>query len=152
MNLPDVTIRQATHKDIDGLVDLLKELFSIEEDFSFNPQKQQRGLTLMLEDDRACVIIACMGEKVIGMCSAQMLLSTAEGGPVGLVEDLVVSEPYRGHGIGERLLQAIENQEVKNGATRLQLLADKNNTPALHFYDKKKWQRTQLVCLRKKFL
>jgi ribosomal protein S18 acetylase RimI-like enzyme len=31
----------------------------------------------------------------------------------------------------------------------LQLLADKNNLPALNFYQKQGWQSTQLVCLRK---
>jgi hypothetical protein len=34
---------------------------------------------------------------------------------------------------------------------RLQLLADAENEPALAFYGKSGWKRTQLICLRKRF-
>jgi len=95
-------------------------------------------------------MVACIDDQVVGMCSLQMLLSTAEGSPAGLLEDLVVSKSYRGHGIGGRLLAVMENRAIANGAKRLQLLADKKNSPALHFYGKRKWQQTQLICLRKK--
>ena len=148
-SLKDVTIRQATHEDIEELVNLLKELFSIENDFSFDPRKHRQGVSMMLDEDRSCIMVACIDDKVTGMCTVQLLLSTAEGGHVGLVEDLVVSAPYRGCGIGERLLEAVENRANADGAKRLQLLADKTNTPALHFYSKRTWRRTQLVCLRK---
>jgi hypothetical protein len=35
------------------------------------------------------------------------------------------------------------------GMTRLQLLADKSNSPALAFYTRQGWQSTQLFALRK---
>ena len=55
------------------------------------------------------------------MCTVQTLISTAEGGPVGLVEDVIVRADYRGHGIGARLLtEAIvseQNKELKQAST-----------------------------------
>lgn len=152
MKLSHLIIRNASLSDLDDLVCLLKDLFSIEKDFDFNASAQRRGLTMMVSNcrDLRCLKVAEIDQKVIGMCSAQFLISTAEGGMAALVEDLVVNPSYRGRGIGSRLLRTIEQWAKENGASRLQLLADQNNLPALEFYEKQNWTRTQLICLRKK--
>jgi GNAT superfamily N-acetyltransferase len=138
-------------QDIKDLIELLKELFSIEADFKFDAVLQRKGLTQILEDNSggSCIMVAERSGRVIGMCSAQMLVSTAEGGSAAVVEDMVVFPEYRGMGIGESLLSAIESWSVQKGATRMHLLADKNNYPALDFYLKNNWGMTQLICLRK---
>jgi len=151
MNLSDIKIREASVSDMDSLVELLKDLFSIEKDFVFNESMQRRGLAMMLENQtERCIIVAETDGKVIGICSIQTLISTAEGGPVGLVEDVTVNPSYRGKGIGRMLLSSLEEWANKKGLKRLQLLADRNNAPALEFYEKMNWKKTQLICLRKK--
>lgn len=148
----EITIRQGRIQDTKDLVELLKELFSIEKDFRSDAALQRKGLIQILEDNSggSCIMVAERSGRVIGMCSAQMLISTAEGGPAAMIEDMVVFPEYRGMGIGESLLSAIELWSVQKGATRMQLLADKNNFPALDFYLKNNWGMTQLICLRKK--
>ncbi|MBW2663621.1 MAG: GNAT family N-acetyltransferase [Deltaproteobacteria bacterium] len=144
-------IRKAESSDIEQMVGLLKELFFIEEDFSFDERMQRNGLAMMLGDnEKCCIMVAVSGEQVIGMSSAQLLVSTAEGGMVALIEDIVVTKSYRGQGIGKKLLLSIEKWTNKKGAKRLQLLADKNNFSALGFYDQQNWAITHLICLRKK--
>lgn len=152
MKFSNPIIRNASLSDLDDLVCLLKTLFSIEKDFNFNESVQRRGLTLMLSNcsDSRCLNVAEIDQKIIGMCSAQILISTAEGGRSALVEDLVVNASYRGRGIGSRLLQSVEKWAKENGAKRLQLLADQNNSPALEFYEKQNWKRSRMICLRKK--
>jgi GNAT superfamily N-acetyltransferase len=147
----NIHIREAVPSDIDELVGLLAELFSIEADFTFNDSLQRQGLTMMLDnpEDR-CILIAEVNGNVVGMGSVQVLVSTAEGGLAGLVEDIVVSEPYRRKGIGALLLTSLEKWASQRGLTRLQLLADQDNAPALEFYEKMKWKTTWLICLRKK--
>jgi GNAT superfamily N-acetyltransferase len=137
--------------DLEELVDLLKTLFAIEKDFVFNAAVQRRGLALMLEGggDSRCLKVAEVDQEIIGMCSAQMLISTAEGGRSALVEDLVVKTARQSGNIGSQLLQAIESWAGENGAARLQLLVDQTNLPALAFYEKRNWQRTRMICLRK---
>jgi len=147
-----VTIRNAAHSDIDALVSLLRELFAVEADFFFDADKQRRGLLLMLDGCRKhrCVRVAEQDNEVIGMCSAQTLISTAEGGAVALVEDLVVKTGWRGRGVGRMLLASMEDWRRERGLKRLQLLADAENEPALAFYQNNGWKRTQLICLRKR--
>jgi GNAT superfamily N-acetyltransferase len=147
----EVIIRQGKMEDIESLSDLLRQLFTIEEDFEFNEGKQRAGLKLMMDSDSSqrFILVAERDEELIGMCSAQVVISTAEGGKAALLEDMVVEQGQRGQGIGAKLLTGIINWAEEYGITRLQLLADKNNRPALDFYEKNNWKMTQLTCLRK---
>jgi ribosomal protein S18 acetylase RimI-like enzyme len=144
-------IRTAKPSDIPQLVELLKVLFAIEADFIFDQDKQSCGLDLLLNSDKDCILVAELpGEsRVLGMCTIQTLISTAEGGMAGLLEDLIVAADFRHQGIGTELLAEAVNWAERKGLKRLQLLADKNNESALSFYEKQSWQSTQLICLRK---
>ncbi len=145
-----VTIRKAHSADLEPMANLLKRLFSIEADFSADRSRQLEGLRMLLGNPRACILVADHGGDVVGMCTGQVMISTAEGGPSILVEDVIVSSDFQGRGIGSLLMQGLYNFAEKNRATRLQLLADYDNNSALKFYDKIGWTRTSLICLRKK--
>jgi ribosomal protein S18 acetylase RimI-like enzyme len=147
----EMKIRYASEADTDAMLFLLKELFRKEADFRFDEVRQRRGLEMMLaEQKNRCLMLAEINGRVVGMCSVQLLISTAEGNFSGLVEDLSVHPEYQAKGIGSALLKTVEKWAVSKGASRLQLLADRNNETALDFYQKQDWQRTQLICLRKK--
>lgn len=152
MTDPCVEIRNATTKDIEGLVRLLGQLFAIEKDFDFNPEKHKNGLAIMLDGcgKHRTIKVALKGQAIVGMCTAQTRISTAKGSICAVLEDLVVDRQYRGQGIGRALLQHIESWARKRGIADLQLLADRENTPALGFYSAQKWNPTQLVCLTRR--
>lgn len=144
-----IVIREAEYSDIDGMVDLLYDLFSIEKDFTIDPRKQETGLKLLLDDDgRRQMLVAEQGEEVIGMVTAQKLVSTAEGSMVALVEDLVVKKEYRRQGIGSQLIDEILMWCEREGLMRVQLLTDEGNTASLKFYEKQEFLKTNLICLR----
>lgn len=142
-------IRLACESDVPGMVALLTQLFAIESDFQADPDKQDSGLRLLLQHSRARVWVAEEEGAIVGLCTLQVLISTAEGGEVGLIEDLVVAERRRGQGIGCRLLEAAEAWSAENRLSRLQLLADRDNQPALSFYQRQGWGTTRLMALRK---
>jgi len=146
----EVSVRPATPVDLDALVGLLKDLFALEPDFRFDPVRQRRGLALLLEDRlRRAALVAESGGVVVGMVTGQLLVSTAEGGGSVLVEDLVVRESERRRGTGRKLVRAVEAWARGRGATRLQLLADRENEAALRFYERLGWSGTRMVCLRR---
>ena len=142
-------IRPATENDLPSLLFLLKQLFSIEEDFLFDAEKQTRGLELLLQQENGQILVAERDGRVVGMATGQLLVSTAEGNLALLIEDVVVAPSHQGYGIGSALLQAVGDWGRAFGAVRMQLLADLENSQALQFYSKEKWQQTQLICLRK---
>jgi GNAT superfamily N-acetyltransferase len=145
-----ISIRSATMADLDPLVALLQALFRIEADFACDEARQRRGLAMLLASPTARVLVAEMKGGVIGMATGQITISTAEGGFALLVEDVVVEASWRGQGIGSRLLAVLAGWAGEQGISRLQLLADRNNRPALDFYRKLGWQGTELICLRQR--
>lgn len=147
----NISIHTAVHSDIPGLVGLLKQLFSIEKDFAFNPQAHKRGLKIMMDGcgKHRVIKVARSGEKIVGMCTAQTRISTSSGSICAILEDLVVDQGYRELGIGSALLDQVQIWGQKKGIVQFSLLADKYNTPALLFYRKKKWRSTNMICLTK---
>jgi GNAT superfamily N-acetyltransferase len=144
-----VNIRQATVADIDSMSMLLAQLFSIEQDFSPDDSKQRLGLEKLLEASDAYLVVAEHDGDVVGMATLQVLISTAEGGLCGLIEDVVVSETCRGRGIGQALMDHLLQWAHKKELTRLQLLADRDNQPALVFYQSHGWSATNLIALKR---
>jgi len=151
MDMKALTIRSAGQDDLEAMVALLQTLFAIEEDFTPDPERQRRGLVRFLDGcGKHRGILVAEGEaEVIAMATIQILVSTAEGGAVGLVEDVVVHQDYRGCGVGRRLMNAVTAWAQERGLTRLQLLADRTNFNALDFYDRMGWVPTRLICLRR---
>lgn len=145
-------VRFAVLEDLTSLVALLQQLFSLEVDFVGDPEKQRQGLRLLLANPQAIVVVVAFEKQVLGMCSGQLLISTAEGGYSVLVEDVVVLPEWQGQGFGRALLAAVADWAEERGATRLQLLADRNNAPAFGFYRQLGWQTTELVCLKRQNL
>src|SRR3954449_2602397 len=101
-----VVVEPATAEDLDELSDLLGELFSEESDFRPNKDKQLRGLRLIFEQpNRGRVFVLRKDKSIVGMINLLFTISTAEGGFVILLEDLVVHNEYRDHGYGSDLLE-----------------------------------------------
>jgi len=140
-----IQLRKATAQDVETLVCLLHELFSIEKDFQIDAAKQRKGLEMLLLQQKASIFVAVCDNKVIGMVSMQMVISTAEGGLSAWIEDMIITESYRRKGIGKKLLAFALQAAAEQGALRALLLTDKNNSQALAYYDNLGWHATSMI-------
>jgi ribosomal protein S18 acetylase RimI-like enzyme len=140
------TIDEATLQDLPQLSQLLGELFTIEKDFTPNPERQQQGLKLLLEHPESTHVLVArnMHNIAIGMCSVQLVISTAQGSYAAWIEDVIVTKTYQKQGIAKALLQAAMRWAGEHGVTRMQLLVDRENQAALAFYQHLGWKTTQL--------
>lgn len=147
----NIKVRKAGLEDIGDLIPLLKILFTIEEDFVFNEDVHTKGLTRLLNQpgDKAVVLAAESKGRIIGMVTAQITVSTAAGGFSAWMEDLVVDPDFQGQGIGKMLTDEILQWCREKGCLRVQLLADKDNFPALDFYRKGEWEGSNMIPLKK---
>jgi GNAT superfamily N-acetyltransferase len=143
---PSYLIENAKTQDIPSLIALLDTLFRIEADFEADVAKQTKGLTLLINASEYGVIKVAKNQEgqVIGMVSAQLVISTAQGSPSAWIEDMVIKEAYRGEGVGKALLDEALVWAKNKGATRAQLLVDTENTSALGYYAHLGWESTQL--------
>ncbi len=143
-------IRTAVPADIPALLELLEALFSVAADFQFDADKSRRGLELMLQNpEQRTILVAEIDGQVVGMCSAQLIVSTAMGAPAIWIEDVVLRPEFRGRGLMPLLLLELERWATKRGAARFQVLCDSQNAPAMAFYPKVGFSQTQLLCLFK---
>jgi len=148
--MPDnLLIEPATIDDLPQLADLLCDLFSHEADFVPNKENQLRGLRLILEQpNRGRIFVLRNGTRMIGMINLLITISTAEGGFVLLLEDLVIHSDHRGQGYGSRLLEhALEYARSKN-FLRITLLTDRMENRARGFYERHGFRQSGMVPMR----
>lgn len=143
----NVCARPASAADLPALLGLLQQLAAIEDNSALDPAALRRGLTLLLEQPEAAAFIAEHDGSPVGMACAQLLVSTARGGRVAMVEDVIVERKFRGRGVGRALLVAAEAWARAQGCHRLQLLADHGNAAALAFYARLGFGRTRMAWL-----
>lgn len=140
-------VRRANAADIPAMVGLLRQLFAIEDESAFDPVVQARGLGLLLAAPHAAAFLAEHDAVATGMATAQLLVSSARGGMVATIEDVIVDRALRGRGAGRALLAAAEAWARAQGCLRIQLLADRENRRALDFYGKIGFGRTRMTWL-----
>ncbi|MGI8602937.1 MAG: hypothetical protein ACR2OZ_08035 [Verrucomicrobiales bacterium] len=89
-------IEQATLEDLPQLTDLLLDLFTQEEDFTPNRSKQMRGVRLILEQpNRGRIFVLRHNSLILGMINLLFTISTAEGGFVVMLEDVIIHRDHR---------------------------------------------------------
>ena len=142
-------IEPATIEDLPSLTELLMDLFAQESDFRPDYNNQMRGLRFVLEQpNRGRIFVLRSASKIIGMINLLFTISTAEGGFVILLEDLIVDRNFRDQGLGSELLKyAIDYAKQKN-FLRITLLTDRISEPSLTFFEKHGFQRSSMVPMR----
>jgi ribosomal protein S18 acetylase RimI-like enzyme len=168
-----VVLKKAEREDVPILAGFLGELFSLEEDFVSDMDKQSRGLMLALDNpdlvDVYKVLLSdktdyeagnepketaadggiCSGthtsNEIIGIIVLHKFISTAEGSWTERIEDLYIRPGYRKSGIGTEIIDEVIRLAKEDGLCRIILQADKDNQPALNFYRRYGFEEMNLV-------
>ena len=142
-------IEQATLEDLPQLTDLLFDLFSQEADFTPNRAKQMRGLRLLLEQpNRGRIFVLRQNGNLLGMINLLFTISTAEGGFVVLLEDVIVHRECRGRGFGEKLLSHAIEYARKKEFCRITLLTDRLNDDGQRFFRAHGFVESKMIPMR----
>ncbi len=136
-------------EDLPQLTDLLQDLFTLEGDFNPDRTKQVRGLRLILEQpSRGRIFVLRHNGTILAMINLLFTISTAEGGFVILLEDMIVHRDHRHHGFGDQLLQyAIEYAKQKD-FQRITLLTDRLNEESQRFFKNHGFVDSKMIPLR----
>jgi len=146
--MPELRIEPATLDDLLELSELLRDLFLQEADFQPDREKQMRGLRLILEQPSRGRIFVLRNERmIVGMINLLITISTAEGGFVLVLEDLVVHRDHRGSGYGSRLLQHAIGFAREKKFLRITLLTD-NSEVMRRFYFKQGFVESEMKPMR----
>lgn len=148
----NLRLEPATMDDLPELVELLFDLFSMESDFVPDKDRQTRGLRLILEEpSRGRIFVLRNDHQIIGMINLLITISTAEGGFVLVLEDVVVRRDHRGQGYGSKLLEhAVKFAKMKK-FLRITLLTDRDNDQSKRFYLERGFVESEMIPLRMYF-
>ena len=145
----EARVEQATLEDLPQLVQLLVELFHEEEDFVPNEMKQEQGLRLVLEEpQRGRILVIRNDHTIIGMANLLFTISTALGGMVVVLEDVIIHPAHRGQGYGSMLLKHIEKYCRKKGFKRVTLLTDKISAESQRFFQRHGYTFSSMIPMR----
>ncbi|MDP3514583.1 MAG: GNAT family N-acetyltransferase [Sulfuritalea sp.] len=140
----------ATAADLDAMAGLLGELFALEADFKPDRARQLAALRWILDHPaHGRLFVARDGDQVVGMANALLGISTAEGGPVLILEDVILAAGHRGGGHGRKLVEHVLAWAAGEGMSRVTLLADRGNAAALAFYERLGFEASAMVVRRR---
>ncbi|WP_456441050.1 N-acetyltransferase family protein [Psychroserpens sp.] len=133
----NINVRVAIKNDMLEIFNLIKELAVFE--------KEPNEVIIIVEDleihgfgndPKFHCFVADVDGKVKAMALFYMRFSTWKG-PILHLEDLVVKQDMRGHGLGTLLLDEVVKHGKKLGVKRISWEVLDWNEPAIEFYEKK---------------
>lgn len=128
-------IRPGTADDLPQVLTLIQELAEFERE----PDAVETTVESMKQDgfgDQPVFefFVAEDGQKIIGLALYFYSYSTWKGKCIYL-EDLIVTQSYRGQGLGRRLLDRVVMKAQEENAQRVGWQVLDWNTPAIEFYE-----------------
>jgi ribosomal protein S18 acetylase RimI-like enzyme len=127
-----VTIREARAADAEQLAELARELAGSEGGIPERISAEWIGANMLAPDGPTRLMVAENGARLVGYVAASPMVETIFASPGSYVGDLIVTEGWRGRGIGRRLLAAIAQDARSRGLKHLWLVT--GNKDAERFY------------------
>jgi GNAT superfamily N-acetyltransferase len=143
-------VQPATIEDLPALTGLVMELMALSDDFTPDREAQERGLALILEQpNRGRIFVVRNETRIIGMVNLLFTISTAMGGFVILMEDVVVHPAHRGQGYGTMLLDQVIEFARQKDFKRITLLTDKISAESQNFFRKNGFEYSNMIPMRR---
>ncbi len=146
----ETRVEVATLDDLAELAELVMDLFSMSSgDFQADRETQERGLRLILEQpSRGRIVVVRNDDQIFGMVNMLFTISTARGGFVILMEDVVIHPHHRGQGYGSMLLKYVQRFATQKKFLRITLLADKISAGSQDFFRNRGFNYSNMVPMR----
>ncbi|MHB9108355.1 MAG: GNAT family N-acetyltransferase [Armatimonadota bacterium] len=127
-----MVIRPCQASDLESLFRLYQQLQPAD---TTTLEELARGFAAMSAHPGCEVFIAETNGRVAGACTLYILPNmTRNGRPAAILENIVVDEPLRGHGIGRAMLEFARGQAQARGCYKLSLTSNAVRADAHDFY------------------
>jgi GNAT superfamily N-acetyltransferase len=136
MTSAPITIRRARPSDGPRILELDRELARFENLAPPDDAEAARLVEWIFDSKRLEALVAELDGRVEGIALFYEGLGTFRAKPFLYLEDLVVSEKARSHGVGEALMAALASEVLDRGALRLEWTVLDWNERAMRFYER----------------
>jgi len=128
-------IRQATIDDVPVLLRLMEVYWAFEGISGFDPPRVSEQLTRLFSEPRlGCGWVAFMDGQPVGYLVAVYVFSLEHLGLTAEIDEFMVLDQHRGHGVGSALLGIAESTFSWAGCTKVSLQLSRRNDAARAFY------------------
>lgn len=134
----NVTIRKAEEKDSEKIWNLMKELAVFEKyskNFAITPEIVKVSGFQKNPPDFYCFVAEC-NEQITGILVYYFLPYTIQNRPAIYMKELYVDENYRGHKIGEQLMNALKIEAEQNNCNQIKWTVAPWNKAGQKFYER----------------
>ncbi len=143
-------VEPATIEDLPALTELVMNLLAASGDFTPDQTLQKHGLRLILEQpSRGRIFVVRNDHQIFGMVNLLFTISTACGGFVILMEDVVIHPDHRGQGYGTMLVDYVAEFAKKKHFRRITLLTDRISAESQEFFKKCGFEFSNMIPMRR---
>lgn len=126
-----IEIRAVTSADAEQVAGLITTL-----GYPTSPAQMQRRLASIAADDDYATLVACEGERAVGLVGTRVGPLYESDDRYGQIMVLVVAADYQGRGVGGMLLAAAESLLAARGVLLLVVTSGNQRADAHAFYEK----------------
>ena len=132
-------IRNTKLEDLDGVFELLNELYENKIEYSEFAKKYKESL----ENNNFYEIVAIEKNKVVGVLISRVINMLAKKKNILFIDDLIVNENCRNTGIGKLLIQTATTYAISRDCGALELTSMIQNINAHRFYENNGFEKRQ---------
>jgi ribosomal protein S18 acetylase RimI-like enzyme len=133
----EVTIRDARPRDAEALAALVGQL-----GYPGSAEDVGRRLKHLSTSGTDRVVVAELGDEIVGLACLHTSLSVAYDEPAGKLSAIVVDEAHRRRGIGEALVRELESEAKRRRCCLLFLTTADHRDDAHAFYERIGFEET----------
>lgn len=115
-------------KDLSKIIDMLQSI----SDFYPSPHEIDKIWNTYIIQDHVCGFSFFIHDEIVGY-GVIVFETKIRGGKMAHIEDIVVSEIYRGQGLGKKIIEFLIDNAKFNGCYKMSLSCKTNN---IRFYEK----------------
>ena len=132
-------IRNTKLEDLDGVFELLNELYENKIEYSEFAKKYKESL----ENNNFYEIVAIEKNKVVGVLISRVISMLAKKKNILFIDDLIVNENCRNKGIGKLLIKTATTYAISRDCGALELTSMIQNINAHKFYENNGFEKRQ---------
>jgi len=145
---PQSNVEQASIEDLPRLVELLSMATGNQPDGFGDLSTLVDGVKAALEQPELCRIFVVREQgRILAMATLVTTVSTAEGGLVAMLDDLVVDPACRNQRIGSRLLQAVRRHAAAQGLLRITVMPEHLSAASRRFFQQRGFADSEMIAL-----
>lgn len=142
-------IRLAKKKDFNEIMRLYEQLWSPGKIIPENMKKLKKAWSRLLKAKYAYDLVLEEKKRLVGHVTMRVIPEFWLKGKIGMIDDVIIDKAYRGQGLGDKIMTAMEKLAKKNGIKTIILYTETYRPKAIKLYGEMHYQKLDKIWYKK---